>query len=148
NNAPRQEFVPTYWRPLMTAVATTGVILGAIYMLWMFQRVMQGPLDKPENQSLRDLNGRERCVLIPIVIAMFAIGIFPSFFLQTLAGAASKIVVRVGAPAPGFETSAGVGGRGLEVGKGQTQTTIASIRPHQPPTPIPQPLSGGASDAR
>src|SRR5437773_2249765 len=68
---------------------------------------MQGPLDKPENQSLRDLNGREQFVLVPIVLAMFAIGLFPSPFLQTLAGAASKIVVRVGAPAPGFE-SAGV----------------------------------------
>jgi NADH-quinone oxidoreductase subunit M len=83
--------------PVMTALATTGVILGAIYMLWMFQRVMQGPLDRPQNRGLRDLNSREQCVLFPLVVAMFVIGLFPTPFLNTFDGTALKIVTGVGA---------------------------------------------------
>jgi NADH-quinone oxidoreductase subunit M len=84
--------------PVVTAFATTGVILGAIYMLWMFQRVMQGPLERPENRGLRDLNGREQCVLFPLVVAMFVIGLFPTPFLNTFDRTAVKIVEQVGAP--------------------------------------------------
>src|SRR5262249_40960650 len=58
--------------PVLSALGATGVILGAIYMLWMFQRVMQGPLDKPENQALRDLTPREWGVLVPLILLMFA----------------------------------------------------------------------------
>ena len=52
--------------PRWTAVAATGVILGAIYMLWMFRRVIFGPLTNPENQKLKDLNCRELLILAPI----------------------------------------------------------------------------------
>ena len=53
--------------PGWTAAAATGVILGAIYMLWMYRRVIFGPLAHPENQKLRDLNGREIFILVPIL---------------------------------------------------------------------------------
>src|SRR5207248_4610714 len=49
-----------------TAFAATGVILGACYMLWLYQRMMQGPLDKEENRTLRDLNLREVLTLVPL----------------------------------------------------------------------------------
>jgi NADH-quinone oxidoreductase subunit M len=65
-----------------TAWAATGIILGACYMLWMFQRVMQGPLTNPENRSLRDLDSREVWTLVPIVALIFAIGIFPNSMLK------------------------------------------------------------------
>jgi NADH-quinone oxidoreductase subunit M len=67
------------WAAILGA---TGVILGAVYMLWMFQRVMQGPLDRPENQRLRDLKPREVALLLPLVLLMFWIGIKPNATLR------------------------------------------------------------------
>jgi len=64
------------------ALAGTGVILGAIYLLWMFQKVFFGPLDKKKNGHLPDLNGREIAVFVPLVIAIFLMGIFPRPFLR------------------------------------------------------------------
>ncbi|MCH8566607.1 MAG: NADH-quinone oxidoreductase subunit M [Balneolales bacterium] len=63
-------------------VATTGVILAAIYMLWMFQRVMFGPVTKEENKNLKDLNAREIGLLIPVMIFIIWIGVRPTHFTQ------------------------------------------------------------------
>jgi NADH-quinone oxidoreductase subunit M len=63
---------------IYTAFATTGVILAAVYLMWMFQRVFMGPLDKPENQALSDINGRELAIFIAFLIFIFWIGILPS----------------------------------------------------------------------
>jgi len=61
-------------------LATTGVILAAVYMLWMYQRVMFGKLDKEENKAMLDLNAREIGLLVPLVIFMIWIGIRPVDF--------------------------------------------------------------------
>ncbi|NIP54835.1 MAG: NADH-quinone oxidoreductase subunit M, partial [Phycisphaerae bacterium] len=63
------------WR--FSVLGTTGIVLGAIYMLWAYQRVMFGPLNKPENKALRDLSVREIFVLTPIAIMIFVMGIYP-----------------------------------------------------------------------
>jgi NADH-quinone oxidoreductase subunit M len=65
------------------AVGATGVILGAFYMLWMYQRVMFGPKN-PKNEGMRDLSKREWTVLAPLVVAIFALGIFPNFILKNI----------------------------------------------------------------
>jgi NADH:ubiquinone oxidoreductase subunit 4 (subunit M) len=70
--------------PRWTAVATTGVILGAVYMLWMFRRVIFGPLTHAENQQLKDLNGRELLILAPIVLLIVFMGIYPQPFLRRI----------------------------------------------------------------
>jgi NADH-quinone oxidoreductase subunit M len=57
--------------------AAVGVILSAVYMLWMFQRVMFGPVTHPENEKLRDLTGRERLVFAPLLLLIFWIGVQP-----------------------------------------------------------------------
>ncbi len=62
--------------------AATGVIFAAVYMLWMFHRVNFGPLDKEENKALKDLNLREIVVLLPIVLVIFWIGLYPKYFLS------------------------------------------------------------------
>ncbi len=62
---------------LWALIATSGIVLGAAYMLWLYQRVMFGKLDKPENKKLKDLNLREVATLVPIVIFMFWIGLYP-----------------------------------------------------------------------
>jgi len=76
-------------------LAATGVILAACYMLWMLQRVIFGKLTKPENENLTDLNGREKLVLIPLVILIFWIGIYPKPFLNRMEPAALSILERV-----------------------------------------------------
>jgi NADH-quinone oxidoreductase subunit M len=71
-------------RPGWTAAAATGVILGAIYMLWMFRRVIFGPLANPENQKLADLNRRELLILAPIIALIVIMGVYPQPFLSRM----------------------------------------------------------------
>ena len=61
-------------------LATTGVIMAAVYMLWMFQRVMFGPVTKEENKNISDLNAREIGLLVPVMVFIVWIGIYPSYF--------------------------------------------------------------------
>ena len=68
--------------PGWTAAAATGMILGAIYMLWMFRRVIFGPLTNPENQKLKDLNGREILILAPVMALIIVMGVYPQPFLE------------------------------------------------------------------
>ncbi|MBI2364049.1 MAG: NADH-quinone oxidoreductase subunit M [Deltaproteobacteria bacterium] len=70
--------------PLWTAAAATGVVLGAIYMLWMIRRVIFGPLNQPENQKLTDLNGREILILAPILALIVLMGVYPQPFLDRM----------------------------------------------------------------
>ena len=70
--------------PLWTAAAASGVILSAIYMLWMFRRVIFGPLTNPENRKLVDLNRRELLILAPIVALIVIMGVYPQPFLSRM----------------------------------------------------------------
>ena len=74
------------------AVAATGIILGAGYMLWLYQRVMFGRLDNPANQSLKDLTVREFATFLPLLVLAFWIGIFPKPFLNIIDKPVEKIV--------------------------------------------------------
>ena len=76
-------------------IAVLGIVLGAAYMLWLYQRVMFGPLDKPENQAMKDLNLRELATYIPLIILAFWIGLYPSTFLKYLDQPVNQIVERV-----------------------------------------------------
>jgi NADH-quinone oxidoreductase subunit M len=67
---------------VLTAMAAVGVILSAVYLLWMFQRVMFGPVVNPKNLDLKGLSPRELLYLAPLVALAFAMGLFPNFFLD------------------------------------------------------------------
>jgi len=67
-----------------TILATLGVIMAAVYLLWMFQKVYLGPLDKDENKKLIDLNAREVITLVPLIILIFWIGLFPDAFFKMM----------------------------------------------------------------
>jgi NADH-quinone oxidoreductase subunit M len=62
---------------LLAAISATAVILAAMYLLTMYQRLMFGPLDKPENRAVKDIHGRERWVFGIVVVAAIALGVWP-----------------------------------------------------------------------
>jgi NADH-quinone oxidoreductase subunit M len=85
-----------------TAVAATGVILSAVYMLWMFQRVNYGPLTNPKNRGLRDLSIREWLVIGPVCAMAIFMGVVPGVFLRPMEPAVRRTVesiVGTGGPA-------------------------------------------------
>jgi NADH-quinone oxidoreductase subunit M len=81
--------------PWATAVATSGVVLGALYLLWMYQRVVFGPIVHEENARLADLSGRELAVLAPVLALCLAMGLFPTPFLTRMQPALDRILARV-----------------------------------------------------
>lgn len=80
---------------IWAAFAVLGIILGAAYMLWAFQRVMFGELDKPENERIRDCNGREIAYMVPIVILMIWIGVYPRPYLRSMEASVSYWLTQV-----------------------------------------------------
>lgn len=83
--------------PILTAVSTLGVIFGAVYMLWMFQRVMFGPFTHKENETLPDLSAREIAVVSPLIVAIFVMGIYPNIFLDKMGPSIQRFLIRVSA---------------------------------------------------
>jgi NADH-quinone oxidoreductase subunit M len=77
------------------AWGSLGVVLGAAYLLWLYQRVMFGPVTNPINEKLPDLNAREYATLIPLVILAFWIGIYPKPFFAFIEKPVEKIVQQV-----------------------------------------------------
>ena len=67
---------------LLTVLAATGVVLGAIYMLWMYQRVFFGRVTNEDNRGLADLNLREYCVLLPVLVFIVWLGVRPGLVLD------------------------------------------------------------------
>ena len=78
---------------VLAALATTGVILGAIYLLYMFQKVFFGKLDKARNGGLPDLKAHELATFIPLVLAIMIGGLFPKYFLRAMEPAVNKFIL-------------------------------------------------------
>jgi len=74
------------------AIAATGVILSACYMLWMFQRVVFGPVTHEENRELKDLSLRERLVFAPLLILIFWMGLMPQPFIDRMQPALNRTI--------------------------------------------------------
>jgi NADH-quinone oxidoreductase subunit M len=77
---------------IYTAFAASGVILAAIYLLWMFQRVFMGPLDKDENKRLRDVNVRELAIFIAFLIFIVWIGVYPQPYFNLMDASVGRLV--------------------------------------------------------
>jgi NADH-quinone oxidoreductase subunit M len=80
------------WQPKFAAIAATGVLLSAVYMLWMFQRVNYGPVTHKENERLPDITFRERCTLWPAVVMTIVMGLAPMLFLKPMEPSVRRVV--------------------------------------------------------
>ncbi len=85
--------------PWYAVIAASGVVLAAAYMLWMFRRVMFGPVDNPENRKLIDLDWRETIVLVSISIPIVWIGVNPDPLLRRIEPSVSALLQDVHARA-------------------------------------------------
>jgi NADH-quinone oxidoreductase subunit M len=79
------------------SVAAAGVVLAAIYLLWAYQRMAQGPVPE-EHRAHRDLSLRETVVLAPVLAAILAFGVYPSLLLDRIEPTTSQLVAEVEAP--------------------------------------------------
>jgi NADH-quinone oxidoreductase subunit M len=78
--------------PWATGIATTGVIFAAAYLLWALQRMIFNRLDKPDNERLMDLTPRELAVLVPLVVGIVWLGLFPGPVLRRMEPASRRFV--------------------------------------------------------
>jgi len=69
---------------IYTVLASTGIVLGAVYMLWMYQRIFFGPVTKDRVKNMVDLNAREIVYMVPIILLVFFMGIYPKPFLKII----------------------------------------------------------------
>lgn len=103
---------------LYAVLAATGVILAACYMLWMFQRVMFNKMDNPKNEKLKDMSRREYAMIIPIVVLIFWLGIYPKPFFRTMEASVSHLLEEFDSK---YEAS-------LESGEKKSQEVVSSSR--------------------
>src|SRR5881628_2285255 len=79
----------------LAALATTGIIFAAVYLLWMYQRVIFGEVTHEENRGLRDLSVREWAVVVPLVIFIVRIGVYPTVFTGPTEATVEALIAQV-----------------------------------------------------
>ncbi|HIF22394.1 MAG TPA: NADH-quinone oxidoreductase subunit M [Gemmatimonadetes bacterium] len=97
---------------IWAAFAATGIVLGAAYMLWLYQRTMFGTVDNPKNENLPDLNLREWATFIPLLILAVWIGLYPKPFIDRLDSSVVRVMMRVNSA--DVSLNAGAPGAGVQ----------------------------------
>jgi NADH-quinone oxidoreductase subunit M len=119
------------WDPRFVVVAGLGVILSAVYMLWMFQRVYLGTITNEKNAKLADLQPREWASVIPLCAMAIVMGVLPNLFLAPMEPAVKRIVERVQAAQPVRVDNE------MQKAKGKRQTAGVSMPPDAVRTSLP-----------
>ncbi len=125
------------WDPTFAAIAASGVVLSATYMLWMFQRVNYGPVTNEKNASLPDLQRREWAVIVPIIATAILMGVLPNLFLRPIGPSVERTLARIHQGAPTrVQKGLGIGDLGLDLRVGVANPQ--SPANHQSPIPNPR----------
>jgi NADH-quinone oxidoreductase subunit M len=113
----------------LTILATLGIILAAVYLLWMWQRVMWGESRRPENLNLADLGRREMTILVAIILLILWIGLSPNPLLRKMDASVTQLLAQM-AGAPRAELSLPLRGSGFRVPSVGLETlfTLSSTR--------------------
>jgi NADH-quinone oxidoreductase subunit M len=123
---------------IFATLAAVGVILGAVYMLLLVEKVFFGPIRKPENRLLRDLTVREGFVLAPMIALIIVMGLLPGPFLAPAKPAVDRLIQRM-------QQAEARAGQGPQVGTTEPAIAVraaipppsAPARPGAAPAPIP-----------
>jgi NADH-quinone oxidoreductase subunit M len=116
------------------ALGATGVVLGAVYMLTLVQKVYFGPLTNPENRHIPDLTVREAFVMVPVVVAIVAMGLAPQPLLQTARPSVDRLIGRMAAAEQRMRQA----NPGLPPLVGTEPPAIAMARPPAVPANAPE----------
>ena len=84
--------------PWAAAVAATGLILGASYMLWLYRRVVFGEITNPEVAKMPDVNHRELLYFVPLILSVIWLGIHPGTILKSVSPAVARVIAEVARP--------------------------------------------------
>jgi NADH-quinone oxidoreductase subunit M len=106
------------WALPQAGVAAFGVILAAVYMLSVVQKVFFGPLDNPKNAKLSDLNPRETIALAPLLVLVFVLGLFPNILLERMHDSVTGVIGRYVEGRIAYQEHEGQGQAGLKPRKG------------------------------
>jgi NADH-quinone oxidoreductase subunit M len=96
---------------IWAAFAASGIVLGAVYMLSLYQRTMFGKVENPKNEKLLDLNMREFVTFAPLIVLAIWIGLYPKPFLDRLDTSVQKVIARV---SPQYSDTAAMQGQAGE----------------------------------
>ncbi len=108
------------YNKVYAVLGASGVVFAACYMLWMYQRVFYGKLTNPANEKLVDLYPREKVVLVPLVIMIFWIGLYPKPFFKILEPSVKTIIAQVEKSRSAYESGGQVAVDGIIEEKGVT----------------------------
>ena len=81
--------------PVAATIAASGVILAAIYLLWLVQKVFFGPVTNEENRSVPDIAWNEIAAMVPLVVLMVWIGVYPNTFLKKMEPSVKQLLAEV-----------------------------------------------------
>ena len=129
------------WSPKLAAFAATGVILSAVYMLWMFQRVNYGPIKNEHNRTLPDLTPREWVMVAPIVAMSIFMGVLPNVFLNPMRPSVDLVIERITRQSPA-QANAG------STLSPERQVSSPESRLPSPEPPVPSPESRQTPQSR
>jgi NADH-quinone oxidoreductase subunit M len=126
---------------MWAAFAASGIVLGAAYMLWLYQRTMFGKIENPKNEKLLDLNLREVATYAPLLVLAVWIGIYPAPFINRLTTSVNRVMARVNpAYAPqNANTADCISGTGQMVAGGQGGSGSPFVQPPCETAPGTQP---------
>jgi NADH-quinone oxidoreductase subunit M len=147
-------FIENVW---WGAVAASGIVLGAAYMLWLYQRTMFGRIENPKNERLPDLSLREFATFAPLIALAIWIGVYPSPFIRRLDTSVARVMSRVNSVYAPQNANTGdcISGAGQLVSRGSQPASPFAVQPPcetpgtneapaKAPGPKPQAPDGGS----